>query len=91
MNDFKVETEFGYCYYSFEEDYVHVYDLYVYPKFRRLGHARELLELAIKGIRDTGYNGDIQIVALPRECSISGIKLKNFYKSMGFIVFEAYL
>jgi GNAT superfamily N-acetyltransferase len=90
MNDFKVETEFGYCYYSFEEDYVHIYSLYIYKNYRRHGKARGILKLAIEKIRKYGYNGDIQIVAKPTEDSISFEDLKRFYQNMGLKVFEYY-
>lgn len=89
MNEF-IKNEFGYCYYSFEEDYVHIYNLYIYSNYRRQGKAREILKLAIEKIRKFGYNGDILIVAKPTEDSISFEDLKRFYESMGLKVFEYY-
>jgi len=90
----KIENNFGYCEYDFERDsigeYVHIFNLYVYPDFRKRGNAKMLLNEAIKAIRNTGYSGEIQIVAIPTENSISKENLKMFYKSLGLKVFEQY-
>ncbi len=92
--DFEIKNEFGYCSYSFENDkrgnYVHIYNLYVYPNFRKRGKAREILQTVINNIRKIGYNGGIWIVANPKENSIELDKLVEFYKSMGLTVFSAY-
>lgn len=89
-----IKKYFGYCYYAFENDqngdYVHIYDLYIYPKLRRQGRAKEILQLAIKQIRSQGYFGEIQIVAKPSENSIEKQKLVLFYKSLGLAVFDYY-
>jgi len=45
---------YGFCKYIFENDYVHIYDLYVRPEYRNLGTGRKLLLQAIKEIRETG-------------------------------------
>lgn len=89
-----VRNIFGYCHYSFEKDslgsYVHIYNLFVYPRHRLKGKAKELLGVAIASIRETGYAGEIQIVANPVDKNINRDKLSNFYKSMGLSVYEFY-
>ena len=90
-----IKNNFGYCFYEFEKDdkrgdYVHIYDLYVYPLYRRCGKAREILQTAIDKIRETGYKGEIWIVANPKEHSIELEDLVAFYKRMGLTVFDAY-
>jgi ribosomal protein S18 acetylase RimI-like enzyme len=72
-------------------EYVHIYNLFIHPKFRRQGKAKILLQNAIECIRKTGYNGEIQIVAEPQENSICKENLITFYKSMGLVVYECYL
>lgn len=86
----KIETEAGSCEYAFEDDYVHIYNLFVRPEFRRCGKAREILRLAIDAIRDTGYDEEIQIVAKPQDSSINLEILTEFYKSMGLSVYDYY-
>jgi ribosomal protein S18 acetylase RimI-like enzyme len=85
-----IRNDFGHCYYAFEQDYVHIYNLIVLPEYRRQGKARELLQATIDEIRRKGYKGNIQIVAKPQDDSISLEKLKSFYKDMGLEVFEYY-
>ena len=89
-----INKEYGYCEYSFEEDeigkYIHIYNLYIYFKFRRQGKAKILIHAVIDLIRKSGYDGEIQIVAEPQEDSISKEKLKNFYESLGLKVYECY-
>lgn len=87
----KIEHLFGYCEYEFESDYVHIFNLYVYPEFRRKGYAKMLIKQAIKEIRDKRYSGEIQIVARPTENSIDTDKLIKFYTEMGLTVFKKYL
>jgi ribosomal protein S18 acetylase RimI-like enzyme len=90
----KIDSEFGSCEYSFEFDifgeFVHIFNLYVFPKFRRNGHAKYLLRKAIESIKSTGYTGEILIVAKPEENSISLEKLTEFYEGMGLRVFSQY-
>lgn len=98
-NIFKIKNEFGYCYYEFVQDcistdcidYVHIYSLYVYPKFRRQGKARELLLKAISEIRSAEFTGKIRIVAQPTEDSIDVKELKDFYYSLGLEVYDSYM
>ncbi len=86
----KIKSKYGYCYYDFGEDYVHIYDLFVYPEYRNKGNARKLLQKAIKYIRKTGWKKEIQIVADPKDLNIDKNRLKTFYKSMGLAVFDFY-
>ena len=83
-----IQTSFGYCDWSFEEEYVHTYNLFVLPEFRRQGRAKAILKQSIKEIRGTGYTGRISIVAEPKGNSISAEKLILFYKKMGLEVYE---
>ena len=90
-----IRNSFGHCFYEFEKDdkrgdYVHIYDLYVNPLHRRCGKAREILQAVIDKIRETGYKGEIWIVANPKEQSIELEDLVAFYKRMGLTVFDAY-
>lgn len=75
----KIESESGYCEWAFEDDYVHIYNLFVYPKSRRRGKARLILQNAIDAIRATGYNGEIKIVVDPQDDFINVIRLRSFY------------
>lgn len=92
---FTIESEFGFCHYSFESDsigeYSHIYNLFVFPQYRRKGHAKALIIEAIKNIRAVGYNNEIQIVANPSDKSIDKDDLKKFYSSLGLSVFDEYL
>ena len=91
MRSGSIKYFFGYCEYAFEEDYVHIYNLFVYPEFRRQGKARDILQSAINRIRETGYMDEIQIVANPnKDCEISLEKLIEFYENIGLKVFEYY-
>lgn len=93
--DRQIKSIFGYCYFAFETDsvgsYVHIYDLYIYPEYRKQGKARELLKTAINGIRQLGYTEEIHIVASPTEDSIDKLKLVSFYRSMGLVVYDCYM
>jgi ribosomal protein S18 acetylase RimI-like enzyme len=78
-----IHNKYGYCYYSIEDDTAYIYNLYVVPEYRRNGHAGHLLGLVITEIRSSGYSGEIQIEAQPREDSIDVENLVAFYKRMG--------
>ncbi|NIO86326.1 MAG: GNAT family N-acetyltransferase [Candidatus Aminicenantes bacterium] len=84
-----IKNNFGYCEYGFEKDYVHIYNLFIYPKFRNKGRAREILQAVIDEIRKI-YKGAIQIVADPKEKGIDKKRLSTFYKNMGLEVYEYY-
>jgi ribosomal protein S18 acetylase RimI-like enzyme len=86
----KIENEYGYCEYSFEKDYVHIYNLFIKPEYRRKGHARKLLQITISEIRKTGYDGEIDIVAQPDNGTIPIDALIKFYKSLGLDVYNYY-
>ena len=78
-----VQNNFGSCEYEFESDYVHIFNLFVKPKFRLQGKARELLRIAIKQIRKTDHKEDILIVTDSK-------KLKIFYERLGLKVYSYY-
>ena len=82
-NDLNIHNAFGSCEYEFKPDYVHIFNLFVKPEFRLLGKARELLQIAIKKIRETGHKKDILIVTDSK-------KLKIFYESLGLKVYNYY-
>ena len=84
-----IKNKFGYCKFAFEKDFVHIYDLYIYPKYRYKGRGRKILKATINEIRKT-YHGTIQIVANPKEKSVSKDKLIKFYESMNLKVFDYY-
>lgn len=83
-----VQNKFGYCFYSLGPCHL-IYNLYVLPEYRRRGHSKRLLELAISEIRKSGYCGKICIEADPREGSIGIKELTKYYKSMGLTVLQA--
>lgn len=89
-----ISNNYGHCEYEFEKDsigdYVHIFNLWIHPNFRRQGKAKELLLETIKAIRNTGWNDSIKIVASPSDDSISKDNLIKFYGSMGLEVFEYY-
>jgi len=84
-----IETDYGYCFYTFE-DYpgALIYNLYVYPQFRRQGRAKKLLQSIIDLIKSTGYTGEIGIEVAPRENSIDKKDLCNFYKTFNLKILE---
>ena len=85
-----VKNKFGFCEYSFESDYVHIYNLFTMPKFRNQGKAMATLRTVINTIRKTGYKGSIQIVADPKDDFVDKNRLILFYKRMGLDVFSYY-
>jgi len=87
INDDFIHTKYGYCYYEIEPGKNPiVYNLYVHPEYRRQGHAKMLLYYVIEQIRQTGYQGVIDIEAAPREQSIDRESLAAFYGSMSLNV-----
>ena len=81
--------KYGYCYYAVPiDERPIVFNLYIEPEYRRLGHARRILQIVINEIRKTGYIGAIKIEVKPRENSIEQQHLTLFYKSMGFEILE---
>lgn len=87
-----IKTAFGYCDWSFEKGYVHIYNLYVKTEFRGRGNAKEILRLAIDDIRSASYNGLISVVANPnkKDDFVDVERLKGFYKGLGLEVYEYY-
>ena len=90
----EIKNEYGKCEYAFEKDalgdYVHIYNLFVFPEYRKQGKAKELLQIAIEAIRKAGHTKEIQIVAQPMDSSINKEKLISFYRSIGLEVFDCY-
>lgn len=82
---------FGSCNYSIEEDYAHIFNLYVQPEYRNKGCAKEILRRAIKHIKEDGWKDEIQIVCNPTEEGINKERLWRFYESLGLKVFESYV
>ena len=90
INDDFIHNKFGYCYYEIESGkHPIIFNLFVNPQYRRQGHAKWLLHYVINEIRQTGYKGEIDIEAAPRENSIDREKLVIFYASMGLNVQKA--
>jgi len=81
-NENFIHNKYGYCFYSID-DAAMIYNLYVEPVYRQKGHAKNLIQMAIREIREAGYNKEIQIEARPREDSINVENLVAFYKRMG--------
>ena len=82
--------KYGYCYYDINPGKTPIiFNLYIEPQYRRQGHARKHLQIVINEIRKTGYEGEIEIEAAPRENSIEYERLVVFYRSMGLKVLDA--
>lgn len=80
-------NKYGYCCYCIKSDgYALIFNLYVYKEFRRLGHAKEIIQMCISAIRERGYEKEIRIEAEPREDSILLENLVDFYRKMGLTV-----
>jgi len=84
-----IHNKFGYIYYTipcnkYKDSWI--YNLYVYPRFRRKGHATHLIECAIQEIRYNGYIGSIKIEAISKRKCININRLIHFYKTMGLEV-----
>jgi len=86
----EIKNKWGECEYEFKDNYVHIFNLFVLPDHRKKGIAKKLLKTAIKNIRDTGWTGEIQIVAIPTETNINKENLKKFYLKLGLRVFDYY-
>ena len=87
INDNFIHNKYGYCYYEIEPGKNPIiYNLYVYPEYRRMGWAKWLLQYVINEIRQYGYGGEINIEALPKERDIDKERLKIFYVSMGLTI-----
>lgn len=75
---------YGECHYEINEDYAHIFNLYIFERYRKRGLAKQLLNDVIKEIRFKGHKGEIQIVTdVPY--------LKAFYERLGLVVFPCYL
>ena len=81
-----IHNKYGYCYYAVGDKTALIYNLYVEPNYRQKGHAENLIRLVIREIRGTGYYGEIQIEAHPKEDSISLENLVRFYERLGLKV-----
>lgn len=95
MNDM-VKNEYGYVAMSINDEiafddegdesvigqYVMIDLVYVQPKYRGHGHARELVELAKVEAKSTGL--PVKLAALPKEKCMSQDDLVAFYESCGF-------
>lgn len=80
-------TEYGYCCYCILPDGIAlIFNLHVYKEFRKMGHAKEIIEMCIRKIRKNGYKKEITIQAEPQENSISVEDLVTFYRKMGLTV-----
>ena len=87
-NENFIHNKYGYCYYSIQaNDTAMIFNLYVEAEYRQKGHAKKLIQLAIREIREAGYNKEIQIEARPREDSINTESLVVFYEKMGLKIF----
>jgi len=81
---FRRRMKYGYCCFEIEQgENPIIFNLYIYPSYRRQGYGRKILQRIINDIRKTGYAGEIDIVASPLEDSISREKLISFYSTMG--------
>ena len=79
-----IENIYGYCYYEFKDDYVHIYNLFIKPSFRRQGKAKDLLKIVISKIRNTGWKDEILIVT-------DNKKLRSFYERLGLKTYSCYM
>jgi GNAT superfamily N-acetyltransferase len=87
INDDFIHNKYGYCYFEIEPGKKPIiFNLYIHPQYRKQGHAKKLLQYVINEIRQTGYTGEINIEAAPRQESIDFHNLAVFYLSMGLTV-----
>jgi len=88
-NENFIHNKYGYCYYAIEvNDTAIIYNLYVNPEYRLKGHAKNLVRMVIREIREAGYNKEIQIEAQPREDIINIKRLIAFYRKMGLKILK---
>lgn len=80
-----ISTNFGYCFYTLYP-YPLIYNLYVFPEYRKKGNSKTLLCFCINEIKKSGYYGKIKIQAEPKENSISQQDLIRYYKNMGLSI-----
>jgi GNAT superfamily N-acetyltransferase len=85
-NENFIQNKYGHCYYCVCDGCAMLFNLYVEKEHRRKGHAKEIINLVVGEIRKLGYTKEIQIVACPREESISREDLVSFYVKMGLSV-----
>lgn len=88
INENFIHNKYGYCYYVIENDSAIIFNLFIEPEYRRKGHARKLINAVIREIRETGYNNEITIEAIPQENSIDNNNLVLFYHSMGLKLYH---
>ena len=88
-NENFIHNKYGYCYYCIESNDAIIFNLYIEPAYRKKSHAKHLIQLVIKEIREIGYNKEIQIEARPREDSISTEDLITFYEKMGLKILQS--
>lgn len=83
-----LKNNYGHCCYCVcsDDNCSMIYNLFIENEYRKMGHAKEFILQAIKEIRETGYSGDIKVVAEPEEDSISKEDLIKFYENMGLKV-----
>lgn len=88
-NENFIHNKYGYCFYSIGDNTALIYNLYIEPNYRQKGYAENLIRLVIREIRGTGYYGEIQVEARPREGSISVENLVAFYERLGLRIISA--
>lgn len=88
MEEDFIQNRFGYCFYECKKDSALIYNLFVYPEFRRQGKAKRLLRLVINEIRDSGYAGAINITVSPKDESVNIDRLSSFYQILGLKITE---
>lgn len=88
INENFIHTKYGYCYYSNGIAPL-IWNLYIYPQYRRKGHAKRLLRMMIDEILfEMDTPRPINIEVSPRENSINVEDLTRFYKSMGLHILK---
>jgi len=86
--------KYGYVSYSLEEDfntgesYVLINLVYVYPKYRRQGYARKILNKELAEIKKEYKNTPIRLAAYSNEGNIDIVDLVSFYEDMNFEVID---
>jgi ribosomal protein S18 acetylase RimI-like enzyme len=84
-----VQTSNGFCDWSHEGHYAHIYNLFVYTQFRGQKKAETILHLAIDQIREAGHQGEIRIVAAAENPDLEK-RLASLYARLGLAVCEYY-
>jgi len=83
-----IQDKYGHCFYTKVHRYIpKIYNLYVYPKYRGMGHARRYVRSILKEIRAT-WDGEVNIEVVHGENGVDSNRLRRFYTEEGLTVID---